>query len=108
IAGGLISASSLPAQTEKAAANRSGLTQNEMLKAIEAERESGRQALSLNNAKQLSLALLTYETPHRQLPSAVVMGKDGKTPHSWRVEILPYLEQQALYNQYRLDEPWDS
>src|SRR4029079_19061390 len=26
---------------------------------------------------------------------------------SWRVEILPYIEQQALYNQFELDEPWD-
>ena len=27
---------------------------------------------------------------------------------SWRVHILPYLEQQALYNEFHLDEPWDS
>ncbi len=92
--------------TQPAAAG--GVGTRGLLQGIEARRESGRQVLSLNNAKQLSLALLMYETTHRQLPSAVVMGKDGKTPHSWRVEILPYLEQQALYNQYRLDEPWDS
>ena len=28
--------------------------------------------------------------------------------HSWRVLILPFLEQQALYEQYRMDEPWNS
>jgi len=37
-----------------------------------------------------------------------VIGKDGKTPHSWRVAILPYVEGQAVYNQYKFDEPWDS
>jgi len=36
------------------------------------------------------------------------MGPDGKTPHSWRVEILPFLDQQPLYDSYRMDEPWDS
>jgi hypothetical protein len=34
--------------------------------------------------------------------------KKGKPLHSWRVLILPYIEQEALYNQIRLDEPWDS
>ena len=37
-----------------------------------------------------------------------MMGPDGKTPHSWRVELLPFLEQQTLYEQYRMNEPWDS
>jgi prepilin-type processing-associated H-X9-DG protein len=38
------------------------------------------------------------------------MGPDGKTPHSWRVELLPYLEQAPLYlyNEYKMNEPWDS
>jgi hypothetical protein len=35
------------------------------------------------------------------------MGPDGKTPHSWRVEVLPFLEQKELYDQYRKTEPWD-
>jgi Protein of unknown function (DUF1559) len=43
-----------------------------------------------------------------EVPLAIVMGRDGKTPHSWRVELLPYLGQKALYDQYRLNEPWDS
>ncbi|VTR98544.1 Uncharacterized protein OS=Pirellula staleyi (strain ATCC 27377 / DSM 6068 / ICPB 4128) GN=Psta_4167 PE=4 SV=1 [Tuwongella immobilis] len=34
------------------------------------------------------------------------MGPDGKPWHSWRVLILPYLDE-ALSEQYRLDEPWD-
>jgi hypothetical protein len=27
--------------------------------------------------------------------------------HSWRVLILPFLEQSGLYNAYNFDEPWD-
>jgi hypothetical protein len=37
----------------------------------------------------------------------VVYGPDGKTPHSWRVELLPFLERTDLYRRYKFDEPWD-
>jgi hypothetical protein len=37
-----------------------------------------------------------------------VYGKNGKPLHSWRVLILPFIEQNNLYKQFRLDEPWDS
>jgi prepilin-type processing-associated H-X9-DG protein len=36
------------------------------------------------------------------------MSKDGTPLLSWRVAILPYIEERALYNQFKLDEPWDS
>ena len=49
-----------------------------------------------------------YEAEHGHLPPAVVIGPDGKTPHSWRVELLPFLDQDSLSKQYKLDEPWDS
>jgi beta-lactamase regulating signal transducer with metallopeptidase domain len=43
-------------------------------------------------------------------PPAVIYGKDGKGkyPHSWRVELLPYLKARELYDEYHFDEPWDS
>jgi prepilin-type processing-associated H-X9-DG protein len=61
--------------------------------------------------KQIGIALHNYHDVNKHFPPAVVMGPDGKTPHSWRVEILPYLEAinlQQLSKQYRMDEPWDS
>ncbi|HEV3303936.1 MAG TPA: M56 family metallopeptidase, partial [Planctomycetaceae bacterium] len=61
-----------------------------------------------NNLKQLSLAMHVYHDKNRHFPLAAPLGPDGKTPHSWRVELLPELDQQALYDQYRMDEPWDS
>ncbi len=43
-----------------------------------------------------------------QFPARATFDKNGKPMLSWRVMILPYLEQQNLYNQFHLDEPWDS
>jgi hypothetical protein len=37
-----------------------------------------------------------------------MLGPDGKTPHSWRVALLPFLEHDALYREYHFAEPWDS
>jgi len=76
--------------------------------AVASARESARRAQSMNNLKQIGLAMHLYADTYKHFPGAVVMGPDGKTPHSWRVAILPYLEQQALYKQYKFDEPWDS
>jgi hypothetical protein len=36
------------------------------------------------------------------------VGKDGRALLSWRVALLPYLDEEALYKQFHLDEPWDS
>jgi Protein of unknown function (DUF1559) len=63
---------------------------------------------SQNKLKQLAIAMHNYHDLHRHFPPAVVIGPDGKTPHSWRVELLPFLDQKHLYDQYRQFEPWDS
>jgi hypothetical protein len=48
-----------------------------------------------------------YHAAHGHYPPAAVVGPDGKTVHSWRVELLPYLGEQELFESYKLDEPWD-
>lgn len=53
-------------------------------------------------------AMSVYHSEHGHFPPATVIGPDGKTPHSWRVELLPLLGQQELFDSYKLDEPWDS
>lgn len=65
---------------------------------------------SRHNLRRLALAMWDYHVAHKHFPPAVVMGKDGKgkTPHSWRVALLPFLEAADLYEQYKFDEPWDS
>ena len=49
-----------------------------------------------------------YESKHGSLPPVAVTDKDGKPLLSWRVAILPWIEQDELYQQFHLDEPWDS
>ncbi len=57
--------------------------------------------------KQVGLAMQNYHDTFRRFPSAA-WSKDGKPLLSWRVALLPYVEQAALYDKFHLDEPWDS
>jgi hypothetical protein len=60
-----------------------------------------------NNLKQIGLALHNYADTYGSFPPAYIADENGRPMHSWRVLILPYLDQAPLYNQYRFDEPWD-
>jgi prepilin-type processing-associated H-X9-DG protein len=71
-------------------------------------RESARRSQCVNNLKQIGLAMHNYHSKHDSLPPAFTASKDGKALLSWRVLILPYLEQEELYKQFHLDESWDS
>ena len=72
-------------------------------------REAAIRAQCTNNEKQIALALHNYHDQHNSFPPAFSQGKDGKPLLSWRVLILPFLDQQqALYDQFHLDEAWDS
>jgi uncharacterized protein (TIGR03067 family) len=62
---------------------------------------------SVNNLKQLALAMLNYESTHGSLAPAAISSPEGKPLLSWRVAILPFIEQGALYQAFKLDEPWD-
>ena len=62
---------------------------------------------SANNLKQLLIALHNYHDAYGHFPTDV-RDKDGKPLLSWRVQILPYIDHDHLYRQFRLTEPWDS
>jgi hypothetical protein len=79
-----------------------------ILPAVQAAREAARRARSTNNLKQISLGILNYESVGNALPPAFKADKNGKPLLSWRVLILPYIEENGLYEQFHLDEPWDS
>jgi hypothetical protein len=66
---------------------------------LQAKTEAARTAGAM---RQMLVAMHNYESAHRQFPAA------AKNGLSWRVHILPYLEQEALYREFHLDEPWDS
>lgn len=70
-------------------------------------REAANRMSSMNNLKQLALAMQNYHDANGRFPPAVVRGRDGKPLYSWRVLLLPYLEQKTLFDQFKLDEPWD-
>jgi hypothetical protein len=77
--------------------------------AVERVRESAARVNSINNLRQLTLGIISYADAHcGRLPAAAIFDKNGKPLLSWRVEILPYIEHQALYKEFHLDEPWDS
>jgi hypothetical protein len=62
-----------------------------------------------NQLHQLAIGLLSYADDHNgTLPAHAVFGCDGQPLLSWRVLILPYIEEEALFCEFRLDEPWDS
>jgi RNA polymerase sigma factor (sigma-70 family) len=63
---------------------------------------------SVNNLKQIALALHNYADSNGHFPTAAIYSEDGTPLLSWRVAILPYIEQDALYRQFKLDEAWDS
>jgi hypothetical protein len=65
-------------------------------------------AQTTNNLKQIGLAMHVYHDANGAFPPAAVCDKKGKPLLSWRVLVLPYIEQQQLYQQFKLDEPWDS
>ncbi len=62
----------------------------------------------MNHFKQIGLALHNYHDTMGALPGTAYYSAQGKPLLSWRVAILPYIEQQDLYRQFKLDEPWDS
>lgn len=79
-----------------------------LLPAVQAAREAARRAQCSNNLKQIALAFHNYHDTYKTFPPAYIPDKDGKPMHSWRVLILPFIEQQALYQRYNFNEPWDS
>lgn len=71
-------------------------------------RASAQRAQSTNNLKQIALAMHNYHDTFGKFPAAASLSKEGKPLLSWRVQILPFIEEGKLYNQFKLDEPWDS
>jgi hypothetical protein len=65
---------------------------------------------SRQNLTQIGSAIQQYERARGAFPnnSYEVGAKPSRALLSWRVHILPYLGQDALYKQFKLDEPWDS
>lgn len=79
-----------------------------LLPAVQASRAAARRVTSMNNLKQIALAIHNYHDTFNKLPGAAIIGPSGEPLLSWRVALLPFLGESGLYDQFRLDEPWDS
>jgi hypothetical protein len=80
-----------------------------LLPAVQAAREAARRTQSRNNLKQIGLALHNYHDVNRSFPAGTHFNEAFKTEQrmSWQVDILPYLEQSAAYNQIDFKKSWD-
>lgn len=79
-----------------------------LVPAVQKVRSAAARMSAQNNLKQIALALHNYHDTHGRFPPPSTTLPDGRPGVSWRVLILPFIEQEALHRMYRLDEPWDS
>ncbi len=91
---------------------KSTIELGEILKSLAPEVEKARfayhAAKSVNNLKHIGLAFHNYLQANGHFPAPVLYGGSRKSiPYSWRVAILPYIEQEPLYRQYNFEEAWD-
>jgi prepilin-type N-terminal cleavage/methylation domain-containing protein len=83
-----------------------------LLPAVQAAREAGRRSSCLNNLKQVSLATHNFHDTYKrfppgcardQIPFGIAGTAGGGWGSSWKVYILPYVEQNAMYSNWVFD-----
>lgn len=84
-----------------------GVAAAALVPAVGKVREAAGRVSSANNLKQIGIAIHSYHDANGVMPSDI-LDKNGKPILSWRVAILPYIEQENVYKGFKLDEPWDS
>jgi prepilin-type processing-associated H-X9-DG protein len=78
-----------------------------LLPMVSRAQPAARRAQCTSNLRQIAFALHNYHDTYDCFPPPYIVGPDGKPWHSWRVLILPYLNEQALYDHYDFSEAWD-
>lgn len=79
-----------------------------LLPAVQAARAAAQRMEGQNHLKMLGLAFWNYHDTHGHFPTRQLQLQDGGEGLSWRVQILPFLDEIELYEQFHLDEPWNS
>jgi prepilin-type processing-associated H-X9-DG protein len=79
-----------------------------LIEAVQKVRDAAARMQNQNNLRQIALAMHSYQDVYGAFPPAAIYDKNGKPLLSWRVMILPFIEQDNLYKEFHLDEPWDS
>lgn len=78
-----------------------------LLPAVQQAREASPRATCKSHLRQIGLALYNYHDAYGSFPPAWTTDADGRPLLSWRVLLLPYLDQLSLYEEFDLTEPWD-
>ncbi len=84
-----------------------------LLPAVQAAREAARRSQCANNLKQIGLAVLNYENANGTLPAGAYVASPDWVDWSLArgsilIRLLPYIEQQAVFDQYNFAAPTDS
>lgn len=61
-----------------------------------------------DNLRNIALAMHNFHDAYGRFPNAASRSDSGEKLLSWRVHLLPFLGYEDLYDQFALDEPWDS
>jgi hypothetical protein len=76
---------------------------------VQSGKDTAARIISSNNLKQIVLAMHNHSVNnHHRLPAHAIYDTHGTPLLSWRVLILPYVEEEILFKQFKLDEAWDS
>lgn len=80
-----------------------------LLPAVQQARAAARRSSSKNNLKQLAIAIHNYHDTHNKFPLGTHPNADLKPEKrfSWMTTILPFMEQQFIFNELDLDKAWD-
>ena len=77
-------------------------------------RAAADRAQTQHNLKQIGMAMQNFHDSYRKLPGSSNVREGGLRPSSgeihpfsWRVAILPFVENVELFEAYRFDQPWD-
>jgi prepilin-type processing-associated H-X9-DG protein len=79
-----------------------------LLPALSGHEAAAERALCADNLRRIAEAMSLYEQANGCFPPAYLADKHGKPMHSWRVLLLPYLDEQDLADRYNFNEPWNS
>jgi hypothetical protein len=61
----------------------------------------------MSQLKQLALAIQDYQTAHGTFPPAYISDSGSRRMLSWRVLVLPFMEERSLYQRFDLSKPWN-
>lgn len=84
------------------------LNENPLRQMLNNVQNAARTAENQSRLRMLGLAMFNYESAYSTFPPQALADKTGKRLLSWRVLILPFLGEKELYDQFHLDEAWDS